>query len=38
MTVGIEGERAGELQNVEKGRNKITEQILAEATAGACRY
>lgn len=35
MTVGIEGEEAGELQNVEKGRNKITEQILAEAKASA---
>ena len=35
MTVGIEGEEAGELQNVEKGRDKITEQILAEAKASA---
>jgi membrane protease subunit HflC len=35
MTVGIEGERASELQNVEKGRNKITEQVLAEAKASA---
>jgi len=35
MTVGIEGERAAELQKVEKGRNKITEQILAEAKASA---
>jgi len=35
MTVGIEGERAGELQNVEKGRDKITEQILAEAKVSA---
>ena len=35
MTVGIEGERAAELQNVAKGRNKITEQILAEAKASA---
>ncbi len=35
MTVGIEGERAAELQKVEKGRNKITEQILAEAKVSA---
>ncbi len=35
MTVGIEGERADELQNVEKGRDKLTEQILAEATSSA---
>lgn len=29
--VGIEGERVDELQNVEKGRDRITELILAEA-------
>jgi membrane protease subunit HflC len=35
ITVGIEGERADELQNVEKGRDKLTEQVLAEATSSA---
>ena len=35
ITVGIEGERVDELQNVEKGRDKLTEQILAEATSSA---
>jgi membrane protease subunit HflC len=35
ITVGIEGERIDELQNVEKGRDKLTEQILAEATSSA---
>ena len=35
MTVGIEGERADELQNVEKGRDKLTELILAEAISSA---
>ena len=31
MMVGVEGERVDELQNVEKGRDKIIELILAEA-------
>jgi len=35
ITVGIEGERVDELQNIEKGREKLTEQILAEATSSA---
>jgi len=35
ITVSIEGERVDELQNVEKGRDKLTQQILAEATSSA---
>jgi membrane protease subunit HflC len=35
MPAEIEGERASELQNIEKGRNKITEKILAEAKVSA---
>ena len=35
MTIGIEGERADELQNVEKGRDQLTELILAEAISSA---
>jgi len=35
MPAEIKGERTEELQNVEKGRNKITDQILAEAKVSA---
>jgi len=35
MPAEIEGERARELQNVAKGRDKITEQIFAEAKVSA---
>jgi len=38
VTVGIKGERAGELQNIKKGRNKITQRILAGARSSAMKF
>ncbi len=35
MMAGLEGEKVDELQNVEKGRSKITELIFAEAVPAA---
>lgn len=38
MEIGIDGEATGEIQNVESGRDKIAEEVLAEAKKAAQKF